>query len=108
MCIRDSRVGVRGTDAEGAVQDGVTMEQAVIDLLKSKPHLAKATGGGKGSGAAGGASLAGGFTGSPSQREAQEKLAAAATRVKDNPNDHGAVADYMRAQAELKQASVAH
>lgn len=103
----DYQVGVRGTDAVGAVQDGVTMEQAVIDLLKAKPHLAKATWGGKGSGAAGGASLVSGYTGTPSQREAQERLAAAEAALKANPASVPLRSAYLAAQQAVSAAKVA-
>jgi hypothetical protein len=104
----DEDYQVHVSDAPGgAVQDGVTMEQAVIDLLKSKPHLAKAAGAGRGAGAAGGASLAGSFSGTPSQREAQAKYDAALARLKANPADAVALADSMRLQKELEKAKAA-
>jgi hypothetical protein len=86
----------------GAVQDGLTMEQAIVDLLKANPHLAKAAGAGSSARAAGGASLGGSFSGTPSQREAQQQLEAARKRVEANPHDHQAVADFLRAQKAVK------
>lgn len=104
----DDEYAVRVLDASGgSVQDGVTMEQAVIDLLKLKPHLVKATGGGKGSGAAGGASLGSGFTGTPSQREAQERLARAADALKANPGALHLRSEYLAAQQAANAAKVA-
>ena len=101
----DEDFQVRVSDAPGGpVQDGLTMEQAVADLLKSKPHLAKAAGTGTGAGARGGASMGGTFSGSPSQREAQQHVEAAMARVREKPGDGAAAADLMRAKAALKQA----
>lgn len=99
----DYHVGVYDAPG-GTVQDGLTMEQAVIELLKAKPHLAKASGAGTSAKAAGGASLGSSFTGTPSQREAVQRVEDAKARVKANPHDHVAVADFIRAQQALKQA----
>jgi hypothetical protein len=103
--VLDAEYQVRVSDAPGGtVQDGLTMEQAVIDLLKTNPHLAKAPQRGQSAGAAGGASLGGSFSGTPSQREAHAKVEAALARVKANPADNVALADSIRAQAELRKA----
>lgn len=103
--VLDSDYQVRVSDAPGGtVQDGLTMEQAVLDLLKANPHLAKPSQSGRSAGASGGASFVGAFSGSPSQRDAQAKYDAALARVKANPNDGTALADSMRAQAELRKA----
>lgn len=99
----DDDYQVRVYDAPGGtVQTDTSMEQAVIELLKSKPHLAKAAGSGTSAGARGGASLGSSFSGTPSQREAQARVEAAKAKVQQNPNDHTAVAEFIRAQQSLK------
>lgn len=101
----DDDFQVRVLDApHGTVQDGLTMEQAVTELLKAKPHLAKATGGGRGSGSTGGASFVG-TGGTASQREAAAKMQAAQQRLASDPRDPDAMAAYLQAQRALTQAT---
>ncbi len=96
--------GVRVYDAPGgAVQDGVSLDDAVLALLKDNPHLAKATGLGSGAGASGGKSV-GQASGSPAAREAQAKYDAAKQKVAENPRDPAASAALLAAQQQLTLA----
>ena len=101
----DDDFRVRVYDAPGgAVQDGISLEAAVVDLLKANPHLAKATGMGSGSGAGGGKSVSGGLTGSPAQKAAQATYDEALKRAQANPQNADAMAAVLTAKAALKQA----
>jgi hypothetical protein len=101
----DEDFNVRVSDAPGGtVQDGVSLEQAVVTLLKNNPHLARATGSGSGSGASGGKSVSGAMSGSPAVREAQARYEEAVKRVAAHPQNAEAAAALMTAKAALKQA----
>lgn len=101
--VLDGEYQVRVSDAPGGtVQDGLTMEQAVVELLKANPHLAKASGAGSSAGAQGGKSLGGSFTGTPTQREAQAKIEAAKAAVKANPSDGRAAVALLNAERALR------
>ena len=100
----DFNVRVRSTDGSGAVQDGVSLEDAVVELLKANPHLAKATGTGTAAGAGGGKSVSGSLSGSPAQREAQAAYDKAIEAAKANPQNAAAIDAVMRAKAALRAA----
>jgi len=96
---------VHVSDAPGGpVQDGLSLEAAITDLLASKPHLMTPTGSGRGAGARGGASVNGAMTGSPAVREAQAGYEAALKRQAENPRDNAASAAVIVAQRKLTLA----
>lgn len=88
----------------GTVQDGLSLDTAIADLLASKPHLAATTGSGRGAGARGGASVNGAASGSPAVREAQAKFEAAKQRLAENPRDNAALAAAAAAAQQVKLA----
>lgn len=101
----DGEYQVRVSDAPGGtVQDGLTMEQAVVELLKANPHLAKASGAGQSAGAQGGKNLGGSFNGTPSQREAQAKVEAAKQALRERPMDNRAAVALLNAERALRTA----
>lgn len=104
----DEDFNVRVSDAPGgAVQDGVSLEAAVVALLKENPHLAKATAMGTGAGAGGGRSVSSAMAGSPAVREAQATYDAAMVAAKANPANAALVDAVMAAKHALKAAQTA-
>jgi hypothetical protein len=101
----DDEFEVRVYDAPGGkVQDGVSLEAAVVDLLKANPHLAKATGMGSGAGAGGGKSVQSAMSGSPAVREAQAKYDEAMKAAQANPQSSALTGAVLAAKAALTQA----
>lgn len=101
----DEDFNVRVSDAPGgAVQDGVSLEAAVVALLKENPHLAKATALGTGAGAGGGKSVSSALAGSPAVREAQARYDAALQAAAANPANAALIDAVMAAKRALKAA----
>jgi hypothetical protein len=88
----------------GTVQDGVSLESVVADLLASKPHLAKPAGSGAGAGSRGGASVNAPASGNPAMREAQARYDEALKAAAAAPQSSDAMAAVLTAKAALKQA----
>ena len=101
----DDEGQVHVSDAPGGtVQDGVSLESVVSDLLASKPHLAKPAGSGAGAGSRGGASVTGAVSANPAVREAQAKYDEALKAAGAAPQSSDLMAAVLTAKAALKQA----
>lgn len=83
--------------------DGVTLEQAVVDLLKAKPHLAKASAG-RGAGATGGASLATSLSSTPAVRELLGEIETVKAQIAKNPRDPGLAGRLLALKGQLTEA----